>query len=83
MLVIEAQHTCANSLYCLVIINFQIIMSVCFHLLDNWGEKAKRRHTTGTGRMRHLKKVHRRFKNQFREGTQAISKRKRAEKMAS
>ncbi|KAG0228397.1 60S ribosomal protein L37A [Actinomortierella wolfii] len=37
----------------------------------NWSEKAKRRKTTGTGRMRHLNKVHRRFKNGFREGTQA------------
>ncbi|KAK9687526.1 60S ribosomal protein L37B [Basidiobolus ranarum] len=37
----------------------------------NWGEKAKRRKTTGTGRMRHLKGVSRRFKNGFREGTQA------------
>ncbi|KAK9761188.1 60S ribosomal protein L37B [Basidiobolus ranarum] len=37
----------------------------------NWAEKAKRRRTTGTGRMRHLKGVARRFKNGFREGTQA------------
>lgn len=28
--------------------------------------KAKRRHTTGTGRMRYLKKVHRRFENDFK-----------------
>jgi hypothetical protein len=33
---------------------------------DNWGEKAKRRKTTGTGRMRYLKHVPRRFKNGFR-----------------
>ena len=38
----------------------------------NWSEKAKRRMTTGTGRMRHLKVVHRRFLNVFREGTQAV-----------
>ncbi|KAF9461510.1 ribosomal protein L37e-domain-containing protein [Collybia nuda] len=31
-----------------------------------WGQKAKRRKTTGTGRMRHLKGVSRRFKNGFR-----------------
>jgi large subunit ribosomal protein L37e len=31
-----------------------------------WGQKAKRRKTTGTGRMRHLKHVSRRFKNGFR-----------------
>merc|ERR1712000_394706 len=34
----------------------------------NWGEKAKRRKTTGTGRMRHLKDVSRRFKNGFQNG---------------
>ena len=32
----------------------------------NWGLKAKRRKTTGTGRMAHLKDVSRRFKNGFR-----------------
>jgi large subunit ribosomal protein L37e len=37
----------------------------------NWGEKAKGRRTTGTGRMRYLKTMTRRFKNGFREGTQA------------
>ncbi|KAJ8603896.1 hypothetical protein MRB53_042031 [Persea americana] len=35
---------------------------------DNWGEKAKRRKTTGTGRMRHMKEVPRHFKNGFRTG---------------
>jgi len=35
----------------------------------NWSVKAKRRRTTGTGRMRHLKTMSRRFKNGFREGT--------------
>ncbi|KAK0079562.1 hypothetical protein PV325_001067 [Microctonus aethiopoides] len=34
----------------------------------NWSIKAKRRKTTGTGRMRHLKIVRRKFKNGFREG---------------
>merc|ERR1711964_805316 len=34
----------------------------------NWGEKAKRRKTTGTGRMRHMKGVPRRFKNGFQTG---------------
>lgn len=38
---------------------------------DNWSVKAKRRRTTGTGRMRHLRLVHRRFRNGFREGSQA------------
>ncbi|KAJ3195043.1 60S ribosomal protein L37 [Irineochytrium annulatum] len=37
----------------------------------NWSEKGKRRKTTGTGRVRHLKTMARRFKNGFREGTQA------------
>ncbi|RXK42552.1 60S ribosomal protein L37-A [Tremella mesenterica] len=40
----------------------------------NWGLKAKRRKTTGTGRMKHLKSVNRRFKNGFREGGAAIKK---------
>lgn len=35
---------------------------------DNWSVKAIRRKTTGTGRMRYLKTVNRRFKNGFREG---------------
>lgn len=37
----------------------------------NWGEKAKGRRTVGTGRMRYMKTLTRRFKNGFREGTQA------------
>ncbi|RHZ44613.1 hypothetical protein Glove_718g18 [Diversispora epigaea] len=37
----------------------------------NWSEKGKRRKTTGTGRMRYLKHLPRRFKNGFREGTVA------------
>jgi len=37
----------------------------------NWGEKAKRRRTTGVGRMQYMKSMTRRFKNGFREGTQA------------
>jgi len=40
----------------------------------NWSEKAIRRKTTGTGRMKHLKVVFRRFRNGFREGTVAKSK---------
>ncbi|PPQ91208.1 hypothetical protein CVT25_001224 [Psilocybe cyanescens] len=36
-----------------------------------WGQKAKRRKTTGTGRMKYLKEVSRRFKNGFRENTVA------------
>jgi hypothetical protein len=37
-------------------------------VLDEWSEKGKRRKTTGTGRMAHLKTLSRRFKNGFREG---------------
>ncbi|SHO75863.1 Ribosomal 60S subunit protein L37A [Malassezia sympodialis ATCC 42132] len=36
-----------------------------------WGQKAIRRKTTGSGRMRHLKTVARRAKNGFRTGTAA------------
>uniref|UniRef100_A0A061RDA2 Ribosomal protein L37 n=1 Tax=Tetraselmis sp. GSL018 TaxID=582737 RepID=A0A061RDA2_9CHLO len=39
-----------------------------------WSQKAMRRRTTGTGRMRYLKDLPRRFKNNFREGTQAKPK---------
>ncbi|ODQ50532.1 60S ribosomal protein L37 [Saitoella complicata NRRL Y-17804] len=34
----------------------------------NWSDKGKRRKTTGTGRMSHLKDVYRRFQNGFQEG---------------
>ncbi|KAM0279662.1 hypothetical protein ACHAQH_004464 [Verticillium albo-atrum] len=34
----------------------------------NWSEKAKRRKTTGTGRMRSLADISRRFKNGFQTG---------------
>ncbi|KAI9634510.1 ribosomal protein L37e-domain-containing protein, partial [Dioszegia hungarica] len=44
----------------------------------NWAEKAKRRTTTGTGRMAHLKDVNRRFKNGFREGGAATKRTKTA-----
>merc|ERR1711920_136291 len=40
----------------------------------NWSVKAKRRKTTGTGRLRHLKVVYRKFRNGFREGTRALPK---------
>jgi len=46
----------------------------------NWGLKAKRRGTTGSGRMRHLKLVRRKFTNGFREGTAAKSKKSKAPK---
>ncbi|KAJ7548236.1 hypothetical protein O6H91_07G003700 [Diphasiastrum complanatum] len=42
----------------------------------DWSEKAIRRKTTGTGRMRHLRHLPRLFKNNFREGTEAAPKKK-------
>eukprot|EP00298_Acanthocystis_sp_HF-20_P029536 c8432_g1_i1.p1 GENE.c8432_g1_i1~~c8432_g1_i1.p1 ORF type:complete len:101 (+),score=34.52 c8432_g1_i1:57-359(+) len=39
----------------------------------NWAKKAISRKTTGTGRMRYLRDLPRRAKNNFREGTQAVS----------
>ncbi|GKB06030.1 60S ribosomal protein L37-3 [Tanacetum coccineum] len=44
----------------------------------NWSEKAIRRKTTGTGRMRYMRNVPRRFKSGFREGTQATPRSKGA-----
>lgn len=44
-------------------------------ILDNWGEKAKRRRTEGTGRMSYLKDIPRRAKNGFRENQQAPARR--------
>nr|ALS05238.1 60S ribosomal protein L37 [Tortanus dextrilobatus] len=43
----------------------------------NWSVKAKRRKTTGTARMRHLGDVRRKFRNGFREGTVAVSQKKK------
>jgi len=40
---------------------------------DNWSVKAIRRKTTGTGRMRYLRHVPRRFKSGFREGIIGLS----------
>ncbi|TYI73613.1 hypothetical protein E1A91_D07G141100v1 [Gossypium mustelinum] len=38
----------------------------------NWSVKAIRRMTTGTGRMRYLRHVPRRFKTSFREGNELL-----------
>ncbi|XP_049731457.1 60S ribosomal protein L37-like [Elephas maximus indicus] len=35
----------------------------------NWSTKAKRRNTTGTGQMRHLKIIYHRFRDGYCEGT--------------
>jgi hypothetical protein len=45
---------------------------------DNWSIKAKRRKVQGTGRMRHLGSMARRFKNGLRERTEAKSQKKAA-----
>ncbi|THU74475.1 hypothetical protein C4D60_Mb04t33780 [Musa balbisiana] len=45
---------------------------------DNWSVKAIRRRTTGTGRMRYLRHVPRRFRSNFREGTEATPRKKSA-----
>ncbi|KAH0754996.1 hypothetical protein KY290_025266 [Solanum tuberosum] len=42
----------------------------------NWSVKALRRKTTGTGRMRYLRNDPRRFKTNFREGTEAAPRKK-------
>mmetsp|Transcript_22089 Transcript_22089/g.53804 ORF Transcript_22089/g.53804 Transcript_22089/m.53804 type:complete len:99 (+) Transcript_22089:49-345(+) len=48
-----------------------------------WSQKAIRRRTTGTGRMRHLKVVARKVKNGFRAGTAPPSKKKAARAAAA
>lgn len=55
---------------------FQLLKTQNFSLV-NWSIKANRRKTTGTGRMRHLKELHRRFQNGFCEGTQAKSQKRK------
>ncbi|KAH8252299.1 hypothetical protein KR038_004420 [Drosophila bunnanda] len=42
----------------------------------NWSTKAMRRRTQGTGRMRYLKNLQRRFRNGLREGKPAAPKKK-------
>lgn len=42
---------------------------------DNWSEKALRRRTQGTGRMRYLKTVTRKLKNGFHVGSAPARKR--------
>lgn len=45
------------------------LADACDLMTDNWGVKAKRRKTTGTGRMRSMKEIPRKFKNGFQIGT--------------
>lgn len=51
-----------------IIINTDSWGYFTYELADQWGQKAIGRKTTGTGRMRYLKTLARRFKNGFREG---------------
>lgn len=54
---------------------FDFMLDWCFNwinFIDNWSVKAIRRKTTGTGRMRYLRHVPRRFKTNFREGNRYI-----------
>lgn len=44
---------------------------VLAHPADAWAEKTQRRKSTGTGRMRYLRTLARRFKNGFRERSAA------------
>ncbi|KAI6690036.1 hypothetical protein NL676_026864 [Syzygium grande] len=44
----------------------------------NWSVKAIRRKTTGTGRMKYLRHLPRRFKSGFLEGTQAAPRKQAA-----
>ncbi|ONL98682.1 Ribosomal protein L37 [Zea mays] len=55
-------------------LQFVISCSVAY----NWSVKAIRRKTTGTGRMRYMRHVPRRFKSNFREGTEAAPKKSAA-----
>jgi hypothetical protein len=66
----------ASSRLLLPFFNYRLTLSPLLLLLlccfvpptVQWGQKAIRRKTTGTGRMRYLKDLPRRFKNGFREG---------------
>ena len=47
------------------------VKTLIVNLIDEWSDKGKRRKTTGTGRMRHLKSLPTKFKNGFRSGQTA------------
>jgi hypothetical protein len=60
-------YFCVNLFLHVVFVKFLTkSFGTCF--LDNWSEKAIRRKTTGTGRMKYLRHLPRRFKTNFREG---------------
>ncbi|OAL74914.1 hypothetical protein A7D00_0511 [Trichophyton violaceum] len=47
---------------------WRVFTYMAYYSADNWSQKALRRRTTGTGRMRYLKSVDRKFKNGFQTG---------------
>ncbi|KAG6514116.1 60S ribosomal protein L37-like [Zingiber officinale] len=51
---------------------------LCRACVDNWSAKAITRKTTGIGRMKYLPHMPQRFKNNFREGTEAAPRKKAA-----
>lgn len=74
----ERGHVCTLSLFLSLSWNFgsdhgeleiyERVLEFMILCADNWSVKAIRRKTTGTGRMRYLRNVPRRFKTCFREG---------------
>ena len=73
MTVLHASNVSFQFRYKLLFIAIRTYLfnSNVFIIIVTWGSKAKRRKTTGTGRMRYMKNVQRRFRNGFREGVQA------------
>ena len=50
-----------------LLVRFRLKIKFDIHIIsDNWSVKAKRRKTTGTGRTRYLKTVHRVFRRGFK-----------------
>jgi len=58
-------------------------VSAAAALSDNWSEKALRRRTNGTGRMRYMKTLSRRFKNGFRENSKPVARKTGAGKKSA
>ncbi|XLR15101.1 hypothetical protein S83_043039 [Arachis hypogaea] len=58
--------------------NWRVLVFIVCGVFDNWSVKAIRRKTTDTGRMSYLHHVPCRFKSGFREGTEAVPRKKGA-----
>jgi large subunit ribosomal protein L37e len=54
---------------CADVANSYMLSTFFIFSTDNWASKEQGRKTTGTGRMRYMKTIARKFKNGFREGT--------------